>query len=153
MPEALSLDAQERLLRYRFPRADVWYAAPNGRRHLCFRLRLRPTPTSDTYTVMFAYAVGGRPLVWVEDPKPVTEAHGQPTPHLNGDGTLCLYDGTKGEWSASDILVYTTVPWTQRWLYHYEHWLAFGEWRGDAPTESLSSKPQEQAQVNHTEVQ
>ncbi len=30
-----------------------------------------------------------------------------------------------------DQLIYTTVQWTVRWLFHYEHWLTFGEWKGD----------------------
>jgi hypothetical protein len=44
---------------------------------------------------------------------------------------LCLFDPSKHEWSDSDQLILTTIPWTLRWLFHYEHWLAFGDWRGD----------------------
>ena len=131
MAAGLTLEQQVALLRRWFPKAAPWSKTIAGAAVLHFRLRLRPTPTSETYTVLFVYALGIRPLVYVEDPEPVTEAHGQPTPHLNGDGTLCLYDPTKREWTAADPLVYTTVQWTVRWLYHYEHWLTFGEWRGD----------------------
>lgn len=142
----LSLEQQRSLLLMRFRKAKPWYKVLRGIRHLCFELQLRPTETSASYCVLFAYAYGERPLVWVMEPEPIKEAHGVKTPHLNYDGTLCLFDPDKKEWTPADALVYTTVPWTLRWLFHYEHWLAFGDWRGDAVSE-IEPKPLETPRV------
>lgn len=86
-----------------------------------------------------AYTLGERPLVWVQDPKPERFLGGRPTPHLNQDGTLCLFDQEGNEWTPGDAISDTTVLWTMRWLFHYEHWVAFGDWRGDSGTCSESA--------------
>ncbi len=127
----LTLEQQAGLLTRWNPKARPWYEINGGQRQLWFELTLQPTPTNARYRVRFGYAIGTRPHVYVLEPEPVKEAHGRPTPHLNGDGTLCLFDPTKHQWSGSDALIYTIVQWTNRWLFHYEHWLTFGEWRGD----------------------
>lgn len=54
-------------------------------------------------------------------------------PHVYyGDGPndvfLCLLDPNGGEWSASDLLAETTVPWTIDWLAAYEGWRATETW-------------------------
>jgi hypothetical protein len=43
---------------------------------------------------------------------------------------LCLFDPYQPEWSASDLLAETTVPWTASYLFFYEGWLALGQWLG-----------------------
>jgi hypothetical protein len=131
MDKELSLERQASLLTRWFPNASLRRGCIDGQRHLWFELTLQPTPTNAAYRVQFMYALRCRPLVYVVDPPPVRLAHGQRTPHLNPDGTLCLYDPAKRQWSGSDPLIYTIVQWASRWLYHYEHWLTFGEWRGD----------------------
>ncbi len=131
--KALTLHQQASLLKLRFPKAKPRFEKFGKNELLEFDLSLQPTPTSAAYRVRFLYAVGARPLVVVMNPQPVREAHGMPTPHLNADWTLCLYDPNNDEWSSSDPLVYTIVQWTMRWLFHYEHWLTFGEWKGDQP--------------------
>jgi hypothetical protein len=128
---SLTLAQQESLLVRWDKRIKPWYDLSVGYRWLCFRYSLQPTPTCGVYEVLFAYCLGVRPHVYVKSPEPVREAHGQRTPHLNNDGTLCLYDPAKAQWTGADPLIYTVVPWTTRWLFHYENWLAFGEWRGD----------------------
>lgn len=147
----LSLEQQQRLLCSRFPKAKPWYKVIRGVRHLCFELRLQPTETSAAYSVLFAYALGDRPLVWVIEPEPVREAHGARTPHLNHDGTLCLFDPDRKEWTSADALAYTSVPWTLRWLFHYEHWVVFGDWRGD-PTPVIEAKPMPVEAVSKEEL-
>lgn len=132
---SLTLDQQHRLLIARFPRVEPRYRALDGKRYLCVNLPLRPTESSAKYEARIAYALGDRPRVWILEPEPVKEAHGSKTPHLNSDGTLCLFDPATGEWDESQALVNTIVPWTLRWLFHYEHWLSFGDWRGDGPNE------------------
>jgi hypothetical protein len=147
----LSLDQQQRLILARFPKTKPWSRTIRGISYLCFELRLRPTETSASYSVLFAYGLGRRPLVWVIDPEPVTEAHGVRTPHLNSDGTLCLFDPDKGEWDGTQVLAYTMVPWTLRWLFHYEHWLVFGDWRGDESVE-IQGKPPNAMTISREEA-
>ncbi len=53
------------------------------------------------------------------------------TPHLYSEGALCLYDRSGNEWNWSCPLVDTIIPWTVRWLFHYEYWWEFGVWLGD----------------------
>lgn len=129
---SLSLEEQRRFLLLRFPKTRTWTRIVRGRRHLCFDLSMRPTAVSACYRVMFAYARDQRPSVWVLEPELVLEAHGEYTPHLYQDGSLCLYDAAAGEWLPHLRLVDTIVPWALRWLFHYEHWLVFGEWLGNA---------------------
>ena len=131
MPAPLSLEQQAGLLTRWFPKAKPGFETIDGQKQLWFELSLQPTLTSAVYQVRVGYALRCRPHVYVIDPAPVKEAHGKPTPHLNGDGTLCLFDPTKQQWAGADPIIYTTVQWANRWLFHYEHWLAFGEWRGD----------------------
>lgn len=141
MTAGLSLGQQAALVRRWFPGADVRIVnLALGGRALVFETDLRPTPTSDSYRVRFCFKHGERPHVYVLNPAPVESVGGMRTPHLNYDGTLCLYDQAAGEWSESDAIINTVVHWTSRWLFHYEHWLAFHEWRGDGePAPGTSS--------------
>lgn len=43
---------------------------------------------------------------------------------------LCLFYAEAREWTLSDALSRTTVPWTAFWLDYYEAWLATGKWLG-----------------------
>lgn len=43
---------------------------------------------------------------------------------------LCVFDADAREWTLSDPLSSTIVPFTLNWLMSYEGWLATGEWLG-----------------------
>lgn len=43
---------------------------------------------------------------------------------------LCVFDPDAREWTLSDPLSTTTVPYTLHWLQSYEGWLATGRWLG-----------------------
>lgn len=72
--------------------------------------------------------------------KPILERHADydegPVPHVYVCTEepdlpfLCLFDPYKGEWSPSDLLAETTVPWTASYLLFYEGWLATKRWLG-----------------------
>lgn len=72
---------------------------------------------------------------------------GARVPHVYWDSAapaqsrLCLYDPVAGDWSRSDFIAETIVPWACDWLVCYEGWLATGEWTGGGrhPGESVSS--------------
>jgi hypothetical protein len=112
----------------------TWYRTLNGRKVLWASMTLQVTPIFERYRVLIAYTLGVQPKVYVVDPEPVEEAHGIRTPHLNYDGSLCLYDPAKKQWTDADAIAHTTIPWTLRWLFHYENWLCSGLWMGDSPS-------------------
>ncbi len=130
MGKTLSVFDQARLLRARFPHARIRAHRERGRRVLRAHLVLRPGEFCGEYLVEIAYVFGIEPHVWVQRPRPVKSAHGEATPHLNPDGTLCLFDPHGGEWSPSDSIADTTVAWASLWLMYYELWLDTGEWKG-----------------------
>lgn len=91
-----------------------------------------PTPLSRTYTVRLEYKLGDGPDVFVEDPDLEILAAGHELPHVYRDPLrLCLYLPGSGQWTPKKRLDQTVVPWTFTWLYYFEDWLAFGEWRGE----------------------
>lgn len=71
---------------------------------------------------------------------PVLERHPEydegPIPHVYVNRKeqslpyLCLFDAFNGEWTPSDLLAETTIPWTARYLYFYEGWLLTRKWSG-----------------------
>ncbi len=130
MGKPLSVMDQARLLRARLPSARVRVPLEGRRRVLRATLRVRPAAWCGEYRVHIAYAYGDRPHVWVQEPRPVKLAHGEVTPHLNEDGTLCLYDPDGGEWGPDRSIADTTVPWTSLWLLYYEDWLITRDWKG-----------------------
>lgn len=125
-----SLRRQANLVRVHFP--GFTSEVEDG--VLVARGRLRPCELCEEYLVGLAYAPGVRPIVRVLDPEPVQRAHGQRNPHLNGDGTICLYDPDAEEWDDRQPLALTILPWTAEWLLFYEWWLATGEWHGGGVT-------------------
>lgn len=102
-------------------------------------------PLLQTYVVDILYraplALEHVPIRWlqpqVEVMRPALRPRrGDPEgmlPHVyyddaNGSVYLCLLDPDAREWSASDLLAETTVPWTIDWLAAYEGWRATGTW-------------------------
>lgn len=81
---------------------------------------------------------GVQPLVQVHSP--ILERHANfdegPIPHIYENRNelllpfLCLFDPDAKEWTPDDSLTETTIPWTERWLFNYEFWLATGFWEG-----------------------
>ncbi len=104
-------------------------------------------PLMRTYTVAIIYRVpmvleridllSMQPRVRVLSPR-LTPRRGDPEgdlPHVywvDGDPIplLCLFDPDTTEWTPSDLLSRTTVPYTSDWLACYEGWRATGSWTG-----------------------
>ena len=71
---------------------------------------------------------------------PILERHSDfeegPIPHIYENKLepslpfLCLFDPDAMEWTTDDLISETTIPWTERWLFNYEFWLATGFWDG-----------------------
>ena len=133
MGKPISVIEQVRLLRSRFANAKVRTRGSGTSRMLVAELQLRPEAWCSSYRVRILYVYGAPPAVLVIDPQPVKMAHGEVTPHLNEDGTLCLYNPEGDEWGPDRSIADTTVPWTSLWLLYYEDWLITGKWKGGGP--------------------
>jgi hypothetical protein len=77
------------------------------------------------------------PVVRVLEPRlrlNYAAAEEAPLPHMYFDiedlpnSALCLFDPRAGEWSNSDFISLTTIPWISDWLASYESWRATGKW-------------------------
>ena len=103
-----------------------------GRRGGCFtwRLRVRPTPASEVYTVNVSYKTGSLPDVRVIDPVLSSPWADRQIPHMYEQERLCLFYPAAREWRADQTIVATIVPWTVTWLFFHEIWCMTGEWRG-----------------------
>jgi hypothetical protein len=135
------LTANARLLRKLYPDGKVRLKAGA----LLWSASLKPSDLCCTYSVSMYYDAVRHPKVRVRNPQlePNAEAH---LPHIYADGTLCLYK--PGEWTWSDMLATTIVPWTSEWLIHYEIWRVTGSWQasggdhtGLLPAQSSSTRP------------
>jgi hypothetical protein len=87
----------------------------------------QPTPLSRTYRVRINYRPPRRPRVTVVSPR-LEVPRGRHLPHVFPGERLCLC--YPEQWSATQPIAHTIVPWASEWLLHYECWLATGDWRG-----------------------
>ncbi len=121
-------------------------------------------PLQRTYTIRISYAarltIGGAevvggflPVVRLDQPilKFEHPRTGRDVPHVYWDwgeparSKLCLYDPAANEWSPTDFIADTIVPWACDWLACYEGWLATGTWTGGGRHPGRQSGPQAQA--------
>jgi hypothetical protein len=100
---------------------------------LNWRGRVTPAEYTETYIVDVEYRTdtrfAPRPRVFVRDPL-LKLRDGRGCPHRHGEQEPCLYFHHGTEWDPTMLIAHTIVPWTSRWLYFYEIWLATGEWMG-----------------------
>lgn len=143
MGRSLTLRQQAALIRLHFGNVALWHEYKDGEPVLCTRLEVQPTPANQRYQLLIRYRIGFRPQVFIERPKLAASPKGHWPPHLFEGYALCLHDSTGKEWSGDQALVYTVIQWTKRWLLHYEYWLEYDEWLGDA--EVSGSSPGEDA--------
>jgi hypothetical protein len=86
-----------------------------------------PTTLSRDYSITIAYDLYSFPKVCVLAPT-LRDRDNGPAPHRFKDGSLCLH--LDDEWSTDLLIANTILPWTSEWLFHYEIWLATGNWNG-----------------------
>lgn len=89
---------------------------------------LQPCPISETYTAKISYRLHPRPSIWVLKPELRSFRPHEPIPHTFSDGSICLH--RPEDWTPMMPIADTIVPWLTLWLFHYEHYLAFGKWSG-----------------------
>lgn len=125
----LSLAEQAFALRSAFPEGCGRIA--KGKR-LIFDLPLQPTAASRSYAVRIEYVQGHQPRVRVLDPPLRPRPGSSEIPHTYSPDTVCLH--LPEEWNSGMRLADTIVPWASEWFFHYELWLASGQWLGGGHT-------------------
>jgi hypothetical protein len=91
--------------------------------------QIQPSALSETYKVRIEYPLGGRPLVWILEPKlHENRNNDNNVPHTFRDGSVCLH--LPGGWTPDMFVGDKIIPWLGLWLLHYEYWLATGLWHG-----------------------
>lgn len=91
---------------------------------------LQPTPRSVAYTFVLKYSLNSSPKIKILSPELKKNEKGEDAEHLYPGGHLCLYQPKYREFTRTDLLADTIIPWTSLWLYHYEVWHLTGEWLG-----------------------
>lgn len=116
-----------KLLKY-FPDSKVTVE----RNILTWKYTLSPTPLSESYDIKLVYRFGYHPDIYVVNRKLNLFPGELNLPHVYNTEKqwLCLYYRKAKEWNNQKFIADTIVPWISEWLYHYEFWLATGEWHG-----------------------
>jgi len=104
---------------------------------LIWRGQIRPSPLSCEYTVEMRYRPGTRPVVRVVEPT-LLKLEGKGLPHVYPKDELCVY--FPRDWDGTTFLTDTVIPWVSEWLFHYEVWLATGQWCGGGIHPSIKRK-------------
>ena len=123
--KVLAVGEQKAGLRTRFPAFDTRIDAGT----LIATGPIQPSPISDQYTIELRYRAPKDPDVRVLAP-PLRRCEGEPIPHMYEQDRLCLHQPCRREWTPSDSLSLTIVPWAELWLHFYELWLISGTWHG-----------------------
>lgn len=96
---------------------------------------LSPSPESRRYRVEVVAHHSRPPKVWVRDPRIPRS-----TPHIYGDGSLCLYWPRLWRWTRGGSIAFDILPWACLWLDYYERWQVTGEWLGPSSHEPLADE-------------
>ena len=125
---SLSMALQAGKIKSLFPGSVI----SNDPNKIIWKYSITPSPLSCTYEIKLIYIKGEQPNIFVLNPKLSLHPNEKKLPHVydNEKQWLCLYYRKAREWNSSMLLTETVIPWTSEWLYHYEIWLATGEWHG-----------------------
>ena len=125
----VSLVVQAGVLRSVFPNSEV---KRKGEDSLTWTHTLTPSPLSDNYQVKLHYRRNQGVNFYVIKPKLVLASGHSKLPHVYStpEQQLCLYYPKTKEWDVSMLYTRTIIPWACEWLYHYELWVATGDWHG-----------------------
>lgn len=91
---------------------------------------IQPTERSVVYDIRIKYKLKNLPQILVLNPVLERNSKGEAIPHMYSQKSLCLYQPKYKQFTSSDLLCDTIIPWTSLWLYHYETWHITGEWKG-----------------------
>jgi hypothetical protein len=91
---------------------------------------LKPTSRSITYSFVLNYSMRDTPKIRITSPELKKNSNGEEIPHVYSGKNLCLYYPKYYEFSRTDFLCDTIIPWTSLWLYYYEIWHITNNWLG-----------------------
>ncbi len=91
---------------------------------------LQPTSRSLVYHFVLKYNLIEKPKTKIISPTLIKNGKGETIPHLYPGENLCLYHPKYYEFSRTEFLCDTIIPWTSLWLYYYEVWHTTDEWLG-----------------------
>ena len=91
---------------------------------------LQPTSRSVVYQFVLKYGLADSPKIKIVLPTLQKNDKGEEVPHLYPGENLCLYHPQYCDFSRTDFLYNTIIPWTSLWLFYYEVWYMTGEWLG-----------------------
>lgn len=125
-PLALSVQAEK--IRKHFPDSRLSISLDR----LVWKCTLTPTSLSESYDIKLVYNLGFHPCVYVINKKLELFPGKKYLPHVYNTEKqwLCLYYRSAQEWNSQLFIAETIIPWISEWLYHYEFWLATGNWYG-----------------------
>ncbi len=135
----LPISAQARSIQEIYSNWEVYYSS----RNLTAKGVIQPSVWSPFYHVRLVYdRREPSPEVTLTSPE-IKRRNGKLPPHLldSKKKTLCLYYYKFNEWSQSQLISRTIIPWITLWLYYYEHWLMAGKWLGGGtvhPTKKIT---------------
>ncbi len=114
-------------MRIKYPQFETCFTSHTG---LKVTGSLQPTSRSVTYDFVLKYNLTDSPKIKIVSPELKRNEKGEGAEHLYPNGYLCLYQPKYREFTRTDLLTDTIIPWTSLWLYHYEVWHLTGEWLG-----------------------
>jgi len=139
----LSVEEQDHRLRAECPQFRLvahagWIGVWEGAlRPICQTYRIRIVYFArryfDEWDLMNHYV-----SVFVVDPPIGSDPRGtgEPPQHVYRWGhppefpELCIYDPKEDKWRPDEYIVARIIPWTIKWLFFHEEWVASGEWKG-----------------------
>jgi hypothetical protein len=139
----LSVEEQDQQLRAKCPQFRLianagWIGVWEGTlrpicQTYCIRMQYFSRRVFDGWTL-------GNPYISVKviDPPigPDPRGTGEPPQHVYRLGhppafpRLCIYDPVDDNWRPDEPIVNRIIPWTIKWLFFHEEWVATGEWKG-----------------------
>ncbi|MBU2557579.1 MAG: hypothetical protein KJ578_07355 [Bacteroidetes bacterium] len=126
-------------MRSKYPQFETVFTGHSG---LKVTGALQPTSRSAIYNFILKYNLTDSPRIKIVSPELKKNEKGENAEHLYTNGYLCLYQPKYREFTRTDLLTDTIIPWTSLWLYHYEVWHLTGEWLGggEHPKSKTKSK-------------
>ena len=94
--------------------------------HVLIKGVLQPTSFSPKYTIEINYKFGKYPIVKIIEPEII-----EFTPHTFSKNKICTFYPSTENWSSTQYLSETLIPWICDWINYYELYLVTGEWHGE----------------------
>jgi hypothetical protein len=114
-------------MKSKYPQFETGFTSHSG---LKVTGALQPTSRSAAYNFVLKYNLTENPKIKIVSPELKKNEKGEDAEHLYPNGYLCLYQPKYREFTRTDLLTDTIIPWASLWLYHYEVWHLTGKWLG-----------------------